>query len=161
MDAREWKASMNRIESTLFEIINLLKEESRRWATAPIFSIPRPVFVNVPPTSSPAAATPPTTATPKPTLKPIPTPLAPTLVLSPQKATVTKPSSKPTPTQILIKTSMVSSRLKKVVSSPPTTKQMASIKGVVKKLEWRPPWRYIETAPNATVRVEWRPPWSI
>ncbi|KAJ0535865.1 hypothetical protein HanIR_Chr09g0435251 [Helianthus annuus] len=45
MDAREWKASMDRIESTLSEIINLLKMESQRWATSPIFSTPPPVSV--------------------------------------------------------------------------------------------------------------------
>ncbi|KAJ0445085.1 hypothetical protein HanIR_Chr16g0839051 [Helianthus annuus] len=133
MDAREWKASMDRIESTLFETSNLLKKESRRWATSPIFSTSPPVSVIAPPTlltiavSSPPtsvpipstppavvstktpkqafAATPLTTVIPKPTLKPIPTPLDPTLtpVLSPQKATATRPSSKLTPTKILIK----------------------------------------------------------
>ncbi|KAF5779690.1 hypothetical protein HanRHA438_Chr12g0573751 [Helianthus annuus] len=27
--------------------------------------------------------------------------------------------------------------------------------------EWRPPWRPVETAPNAIGRIEWRPPWRI
>ncbi|KAI7737990.1 LOW QUALITY PROTEIN: hypothetical protein M8C21_022836, partial [Ambrosia artemisiifolia] len=26
--------------------------------------------------------------------------------------------------------------------------------------EWRPPWRAVETAPNAVGKVEWRPPWQ-
>ncbi|KAJ0483379.1 hypothetical protein HanIR_Chr13g0664171 [Helianthus annuus] len=26
--------------------------------------------------------------------------------------------------------------------------------------EWRPPWRLVETSPNATKRIEWRPPWQ-
>ncbi|MFS7956754.1 hypothetical protein Hanom_Chr07g00658231 [Helianthus anomalus] len=29
------------------------------------------------------------------------------------------------------------------------------------KRKWHPPWRPIETAPNATNRIEWRPPWSL
>ncbi|MFS7930303.1 hypothetical protein Hanom_Chr04g00342651 [Helianthus anomalus] len=185
MNTLEWKASMDRVESTLFEIINLLKEESRRWATSPILSTPPPVSVispptlltivfSLPPTSVPvpspppdfvstmkpkqaSATTPPTTAIPKSTQKPVPTPLAPTLVPSPQKVTATKSSSKPTPTPILIQTSMVSSKLKKVVRSLPTAKPMTSIKEIAGLPEWRPPWRLMETAPNLTVQLEWRP----
>ncbi|MFS7943940.1 hypothetical protein Hanom_Chr06g00506191 [Helianthus anomalus] len=58
MDAQEWNESLDRIISTLAEMIDLLKNESRRWATSPIFSTPQP---------SPAAASqPPTSATEPP-----------------------------------------------------------------------------------------------
>ncbi|KAJ0920043.1 hypothetical protein HanRHA438_Chr05g0236521 [Helianthus annuus] len=53
MDAREWNASMDRIESMLFEMIGLLKNESRRWATSPIFSKPPPISAPVPPSPAP------------------------------------------------------------------------------------------------------------
>ncbi|KAL8245659.1 hypothetical protein R6Q59_006875 [Mikania micrantha] len=28
------------------------------------------------------------------------------------------------------------------------------------RVEWRPPWRYVEAAPYVVVRFEWRPPWQ-
>ncbi|KAJ0443583.1 hypothetical protein HanIR_Chr16g0822381 [Helianthus annuus] len=59
MDAREWNASMDRTESMLFEMIGLLKNESRRWATSPIFSKPSPISALIPP--SPASEPLPTT----------------------------------------------------------------------------------------------------
>ncbi|KAJ0508823.1 hypothetical protein HanIR_Chr11g0521641 [Helianthus annuus] len=31
--------------------------------------------------------------------------------------------------------------------------------GVRRRREWRPPWRSIETAPNATGKIEWQLPW--
>ncbi|KAJ0838350.1 hypothetical protein HanRHA438_Chr16g0788081 [Helianthus annuus] len=61
MDAHEWKESLDRIISTIAEMIDLLKNESRRWGTSPIFSTPLP---------SPVAATPPPTSVPVPTLPP-------------------------------------------------------------------------------------------
>ncbi|KAJ0442150.1 hypothetical protein HanRHA438_Chr16g0753251 [Helianthus annuus] len=57
MDAHEWNESLDRIISTIAEMIDLLKNESRRWATSPIFSTPLP---------SPAAASPPPTVVIKP-----------------------------------------------------------------------------------------------
>ncbi|KAJ0866389.1 hypothetical protein HanRHA438_Chr12g0551111 [Helianthus annuus] len=57
MDAHEWNESLDRIISTIAEMIDLLKNESRRWATSPIFSTPQP---------SPAAASPPPTSATEP-----------------------------------------------------------------------------------------------
>ncbi|KAJ0578456.1 hypothetical protein HanRHA438_Chr04g0194971 [Helianthus annuus] len=181
MDALEWKASMDRIESTLFEIINVLKMESQRWATSPIFSTPSPVSIIAPPTSVPVPSPPPTThssMTPKQasvTNQPpkknfrhhtsnnhcsIPTPLASKPIpASPRKATTTKSSSKPKPTPSLIQASMVSSGLSKVVYTRTTTNQVTQINGATPNRDWRPPWGFIKTAPNAAGRTEWRPPW--
>ncbi|KAF5756673.1 hypothetical protein HanXRQr2_Chr17g0817591 [Helianthus annuus] len=75
MDAHEWNESLDRIISTIAEMIDLLKNESRRWATSPIFSLPlpSPAAASSPPTSAlvptlpqPVSATAPTTTTPSP-----------------------------------------------------------------------------------------------
>ncbi|KAF5781023.1 hypothetical protein HanRHA438_Chr11g0491831 [Helianthus annuus] len=90
----------------------------------------------------------------------IPTPLTSKPVpASPQKATTTEPSSKPKPTPSLIQASMVSSGLRKVVYTSTTTEQVTQINGATPNRDWRPPWSYIKTAPNAAGRTEWRPPW--
>ncbi|KAJ0623847.1 hypothetical protein HanIR_Chr01g0036721 [Helianthus annuus] len=44
---------MDRIESMFFEMIGLLKKESRRWATSPIFSKPPPISAPIPPSPTP------------------------------------------------------------------------------------------------------------
>ncbi|KAJ0454434.1 hypothetical protein HanIR_Chr15g0740021 [Helianthus annuus] len=44
---------------------------------------------------------------------------------------------------------------------------MSKVPGGMRRLDWRPPWRYVETtlrrftmtSPNALGRTEWRPPW--
>ncbi|MFS7963518.1 hypothetical protein Hanom_Chr08g00739021 [Helianthus anomalus] len=33
--------------------------------------------------------------------------------------------------------------------------------GEVGRRKWHPPWRPIDSAPNAANQIEWRPPWSI
>ncbi|MFS7967299.1 hypothetical protein Hanom_Chr09g00784161 [Helianthus anomalus] len=75
MDAHEWNESLDRIISTIAEMIDLLKNESRRWATSPFFSTPLP---------SPAAASPPPTSAPVPTLPPPVSATAPTTSATPK-----------------------------------------------------------------------------
>ncbi|KAJ0481867.1 hypothetical protein HanRHA438_Chr13g0605891 [Helianthus annuus] len=100
MDAHEWNESLDRIISRIAEMIDLLKNESRRWATSPIFSTPLP---------SPAVASPPPTSAPVPTLPPPVSATAPTTSVTPKQAariallppksapfTVTKPTTPPT-----------------------------------------------------------------
>ncbi|KAJ0455349.1 hypothetical protein HanRHA438_Chr15g0702791 [Helianthus annuus] len=84
MDAQEWNESLDRIISTIAEMIDLLKNESRRWATSPIFSTPLP---------SPVTASPPPTSAPVPTLPPPVSGTAPN-VPSPASA-ATPPASPP------------------------------------------------------------------
>ncbi|KAJ0456271.1 hypothetical protein HanRHA438_Chr15g0711641 [Helianthus annuus] len=179
MDAREWKASIDRIESTLFEIINLLKEESRRWATAPIFSTPRPVSVNAPPTLSTIAASPPPTSVPIRS-----SPLAFVSTVTPKQVNLATSSiPKPIPkveyqfqhNMIFLpvvrkSTPQKAPTIANCLLGPPTVEwpyrtmnrnRTAPITGIAEKRDWRPPWRSVATALNVAVRLEWRPPWPV
>ncbi|MFS8034125.1 hypothetical protein Hanom_Chr17g01577541 [Helianthus anomalus] len=174
MDAREWNESLDRIISTIAEMIDLLKNESRRWATSPIFSTPLP---------SPAAASPPPTFAPVPTLPPPLSATAPTTSATPKQAariallppksapfTVTKPTTPPTSyprEDTFMRDLKISYKASATTPSKMTTmilatKKMkfASFNTANGRREWRPPWRPVETAPNATGRIEWRPPWQ-
>ncbi|KAJ0578431.1 hypothetical protein HanIR_Chr05g0247861 [Helianthus annuus] len=71
MDAHEWNESLNRIISTIAEMIDLLKNESRRWATSPIFSTPLPSPAAPSPQSTPIS-TPKFTTFSQPTASPKP-----------------------------------------------------------------------------------------
>ncbi|XP_021994265.1 uncharacterized protein LOC110890929 isoform X1 [Helianthus annuus] len=161
MDAHEWNESLDRIISTIAEMIDLLKNESRRWATSPIFSTPLP---------SPAAASPPPTFAPVPTLPPpvsatpptasktaskpvLPTPTSASKSV-PKQAASTIPLVMPKPTITILHT-----RLRKAGNSLPTEKNMILVKGVIEKREWRPPWHFTTTYPNVVGHTEWRPPW--
>ncbi|MFS7936564.1 hypothetical protein Hanom_Chr05g00417041 [Helianthus anomalus] len=190
MDAHEWNESLDRIISTIAEMINLLKNESRRWATSPIFStpLPSPAAASPPPTSAPVPTLPP----PKPaTTPPIPSPAS-ALKSPPQLAPSQMPTS-PTITPIQstqyldasVQSDIILNSFKAISefeekfgvnykvttyfsdTQKHTTKCMGVIYGidlmcVIKEhiREWRPPWRLVKTTPNAIGRVEWRPPWQ-
>ncbi|KAJ0535866.1 hypothetical protein HanIR_Chr09g0435261 [Helianthus annuus] len=152
MDAHEWNESLDRIISTIAEMIDLLKNESRRWATSPIFSTPLP---------SPATASPPPTPALVPTLPPPISATAPTNSATPKQApriALLPPKSAPfTVTKPTI--TILVTRLRKAGNSFPAEKNMMPVKGVIEKGEWRPPWHFTTTYPNVVGRTEWRPPW--
>ncbi|KAJ0946435.1 hypothetical protein HanRHA438_Chr01g0003931 [Helianthus annuus] len=81
MDAREWNASMERIESMLVEIINFLKNRTRLTPPSPTPASATPPQT-LPPTSVPATATLDLTATPPP---------ASATILSPKQLPLTFP----------------------------------------------------------------------
>ncbi|MFS7955386.1 hypothetical protein Hanom_Chr07g00642011 [Helianthus anomalus] len=58
-------------------------------------------------------------------------------------------------------TKTIRTMLKVVVTSVIKKKKLESFVGVTGRREWHPPWRSIDTSPNATGRLEWRPPWHI
>ncbi|MFS7945887.1 hypothetical protein Hanom_Chr06g00529401 [Helianthus anomalus] len=187
MDAHEWNESLDRIISTIAEMIDLLKNESRRWATSPIFSTPLP---------SPVAASPPPTS-------PIEPP-------SPASAIITPPASPPkiapTPCTLVPSLRMFASLplvpilenkkkcfLGAFVSISNTLQEWSlETQGIIQQPcediiaewkikvdfmswflvdfirvsnehtnEWRPPWRLANTSPNADGRFEWRPLWGV
>ncbi|MFS8018382.1 hypothetical protein Hanom_Chr15g01391421 [Helianthus anomalus] len=93
MDALEVKATFSRIESTLLEMINLLKTEPQRWATySHTASAATPPLASLPPKQASATAplilSPASAATP-PAVSPVPT-------TPPQTATQPQPTSAPT-----------------------------------------------------------------
>ncbi|KAJ0589873.1 hypothetical protein HanIR_Chr04g0191141 [Helianthus annuus] len=178
MDAHEWNESLDRIISTIAEMIDLLKHESRRWATSPIFStpLPSPAAASPPPTSAPVPTLPPPVSATAPTTpRPIPMNLhhqvdSPMTHYDPQKPKLHIPRGNekddhmPKQTIILSPTSYGSD------TGPPQTNHYkdhfyvhneAPIAYSAGKREWRPPWRPVETTLNATHRTEWRPPWSL
>ncbi|KAJ0578678.1 hypothetical protein HanIR_Chr05g0250611 [Helianthus annuus] len=118
MDAREWNESLDQIISTIAEMIDLLKNESRRWATSPIFStpLPSPATDSPPPTVTPTLPSPPTIFVTAPRVpSPVPPPppkqacstiplapkLAPTFSRKPISTTIETPTQKQAPRDVI------------------------------------------------------------
>lgn len=110
---------------------------------------------------------------PPPNHTPSPEPFAPPPPPQPTRQTYTTnlpepkhkvtPPSKPQPLIALF------SPTSPITTPPPCTKPVTPPSTTVPKLthnaavrlQWRPPWQPVTTAPYATGRVEWRPPWRI
>ncbi|KAF5778403.1 hypothetical protein HanXRQr2_Chr12g0547071 [Helianthus annuus] len=149
MDALEVKATFSRIESTLLEMIDLLKMESQRWATySHTASAATPPLASLPPKQASATAplilSPASAATP-PAVSPVPT-------TPPQTATQPQPTV-PTPTPRQTPSVVPTLAVKRALSPTP------SVAKATPNLDWRPPWGFTKTAPNVAGRTEWRPPW--
>ncbi|KAJ0805782.1 hypothetical protein HanPI659440_Chr02g0082241 [Helianthus annuus] len=160
MDALEVKATFSRIESTLLEMINLLKMESQRWATySHTASAATPPLASPPPTSAPVPTIPPPVSSTAPTASKtasktvLPTPTS-ASKSAPKQAASTIPLVMPKPTITILRI-----RLRKAGNSLSAEKNMMPVKGVIEKREWRPPWHFTTTYPNVVGRTEWRPPW--
>ncbi|XP_022040994.1 mucin-7-like [Helianthus annuus] len=181
MDAHEWNESLDRIISTIAEMIDLLKNESRRWATSPIFStpLPSPASASPPPTSateqpSPASAiiTPPALplkTAQTPSLVPVPKSVRVAVTTSARKSASSLPKPTlfyPPPKKVPLTTKSASKRTptpstKEADLKDPSSDDLFNIDSATGKREWRPPWRLANTSPNTIGRFEWRPPWRM
>ncbi|MFS8003039.1 hypothetical protein Hanom_Chr13g01209201 [Helianthus anomalus] len=174
MDAHEWNESLDRIISTIAEMIDLLKKESRRWASSPIFSTPLPsrAAASPPPTSDPVTTLPPPVSATTPTTSATQKQAARIALLPPKSApfTVTKPTTPPTSyprEDTFMRDLKISYKVSATTPSKTTTMILAtkkmkftSFNSANRRRKWSPPWRPVETTPNATGRIQWRPPWQ-
>ncbi|MFS7904266.1 hypothetical protein Hanom_Chr01g00034111 [Helianthus anomalus] len=154
MDAQKWNESLDQIESSIAWMIDILKNRPR-FPTAPPPKVPQP-----PPISAiePLSVSPPyvVASPPKQVLVAVTPP--PKTTPDTRFTTSPPPTSPPVRSPPLRLTSMAAST---PVFSPSLMNTASTyIKNVLTpRTEWRPPWRLVETAPNAIGRVEWRPPW--
>ncbi|KAJ0855902.1 hypothetical protein HanRHA438_Chr14g0678471 [Helianthus annuus] len=176
MDAHEWNESLDRIISTIAEMIDLLKNESRRWATSPIFSTPLPSpATDSPPPKMAASISTSTIVNIQSTPEHQPEPAAKIVTLQPNpdpKPSASIPTNTKSSTHNTESLTRVAPPFKRTPSpiSPPSLEMTgrATVKAttlitmatmlktdVISTKTKKKTTTFI----HATVRREWRPPW--